>query len=459
MKEKELKEILDKININELKEFILNNVLINEDLQNRFRVEFNNYFPKLTKKDYENRIYRAINNCCDRHGFIDYYNSDNYEHAMFEFTQEAEKLVEKKDYESAFIIATILLDSIPDTPIDDSNGSTSMVADDCIEIIDNILKSTDNDNILKLILDYIIQEVKTANLYNYGVDLKDLLKVYIDKKIYLNEIELLLEQALESSKEKSYFYNRKNYIEYLIKIYEINHNESKILEILNQYSFDMNVCMIYVDKLIESKQTELAIKVLEEGLRNSEYRKDIYAEKLSLIYLKNNMKDEYKNILYDMFYTYSKQNIKIYKKIKELYQKDEWEKEKNIIIEDVKKEKYNHLNDIYIEEKMYDDLYQNIKNNNMNYVITYEKYLLPKYQKEILEIYYNSCIEEAKTVSNRKEYQELAHNINHVIRMDTSQKISKELLKQISENYFKRRPAMKDEFRRAINNLEEYLTS
>ena len=50
MKEKELKEILDKININELKEFILNNVLINEDLQNRFRVEFNNYFPKLTKK-------------------------------------------------------------------------------------------------------------------------------------------------------------------------------------------------------------------------------------------------------------------------------------------------------------------------------------------------------------------------------------------------------------------------
>jgi len=43
--------------------------------------------------------------------------------------------------------------------------------------------------------------------------------------------------------------------------------------------------------------------------------------------------------------------------------------------------------------------------------------------------------------------------------MDTSQKISKELLKQISENYFKRRPAMKDEFRRAINNLEEYLTS
>lgn len=42
--------------------------------------------------------------------------------------------------------------------------------------------------------------------------------------------------------------------------------------------------------------------------------------------------------------------------------------------------------------------------------------------------------------------------------MDTSKKTAKELLKQISENYFKRRPAMKDEFKTAIDNLEQYLT-
>lgn len=233
MKEKEVKEILDKININELKTFILNNILTNENLQNKFRVEFNNYFPKLTKKDYENRIYRAINNCTDRHGFIDYYNSNNYEHAMLEFTKEAEKLVENKDYESALIIVTVLLDSIPNTQIDDSNGSTGMVADDCIEILKSIINQTNDENILKNILNYLIQEVKTADLYNYGIDLKDLLKIYIDKKLYLSKIEKSLEQALESSKDKRYF-NRKSYIEYLISIYEMNNEQSKILELLEK---------------------------------------------------------------------------------------------------------------------------------------------------------------------------------------------------------------------------------
>lgn len=51
-----------------------------------------------------------------------------------------------------------------------------------------------------------------------------------------------------------------------------------------------------------------------------------------------------------------------------------------------KKERYNHLNDIYIEEKMYDDLYQNICKYGMSNVIHYEKYLLPKYHKQLLQI-------------------------------------------------------------------------
>ena len=41
--------------------------------------------------------------------------------------------------------------------------------------------------------------------------------------------------------------------------------------------------------------------------------------------------------------------------------------------------------------------------------------------------------------------------------MATSKKAAKKLIKQISENYFKRRPAMKDEFKIAMDNLDSYL--
>ena len=51
---------------------------------------------------------------------------------MYEFTNEALNFVEDGDYETAFVIARIILDSIPDTAIDGSNGEIGEVANHII---------------------------------------------------------------------------------------------------------------------------------------------------------------------------------------------------------------------------------------------------------------------------------------------------------------------------------------
>lgn len=456
-----LENIVNKIAEKDLRKFLYNNLENNNGLLNRFRVEFSNYFPKLSKENYRNKIYKAINNCYDCRGFIDYNNTSNYENVMYEFTEEARKLVDDEDYETAFIIITVILDSIPNTNIDDSNGSTSLVAEEAIEIIFDILDVVDDKNsaILKKIMDYVIDEVKTANLYNYGIDLKQILARFIDDRLYLDDIQTSLEIALDNSRDKKYFHSRQDYVEYLIKIYELKGEKDQKIKILEKYSYDTDVFLKYIDELIKNNNSSIAIKALKERLDEKECNSRIYANKLAEIYLKNNMMDKYSDILYKLFYKFDKYDIDTYRKIKKLYSNKDWDLEKNKIIENMKNDNSNNrdLNEIFIEEKMYDELYSNVCDYNMDYVKQYEQYLLPKYRDELLNIYKNSCFRDAKYANNRSNYRLIARKVNYIMKIDNSNEIVKSILKEFNEKYFLNRPAMLDEFQNIIKDLNKYI--
>ncbi len=456
-----LEDIINRIDDKKIKKTLYNILINDENLLNRFRVEFSEFFPKLSKKSYEKKIYNAIRSCGDRkYGFIDYENSSKYEHVMLEFIRETEKLVEDHDYNTAFTIVTILLDSIPETEIDDSNGSTGMVAESCIEIIFSILNMVSiDDELLKDIFNYVINEIKSLYLYNYGIDLKEILEYFINKQLYLNEIKTSLEIALDNSKSKEYFYCRQSYVEYLIKIYIFKDERENIIKILEEYSFDENICMMYVDELIKENKSKDAIKILNDNLGENNYKNEKYALKLAEIYSDNGMNEEYKNILYDIFYKYSSFDFDIYLKIKQLYSNKDWNKESAKVIENIKKYKNvdRILNQVYIEEKMYDDLFLNICDYNMKYIKEYEKYLLPKYNSELLDIYKESCLNLAASANNRKAYSDVAIQVKHIINTKNSGKIVKLIFSEINEKYFRNRPAMVDEFEKVINNLDQYV--
>lgn len=162
------------------------------------------------------------------------------------------------------------------------------------------------------------------------------------------------------------------------------------------------------------------------------------------------MMEEYKNILYDMFYKFNKYDIDVYLKIKNLYSYKDWDIERNKIIDSIKKEKFidRYLNDIYIEEKMYDELFMNVSSKSMDYIENYEKYLLPKYNKELLNIYKKSCIINAELSNNRSSYKKVAIKVNHILRMDNSSETVESILREISKKYFYNRPAMLDELKK-----------
>ena len=453
-KEKQIRNSLKNINKTELDDFLVELLTEDKNIYDKFRLRFNKSFPLLTIKDYEKKIYDAIACSAGRDGFIDYYESWDYTKNMHKITDEINTLVDNGEYDLVFEVARTILETIPDTAIDDSNGSTGEVADSCIEIIERILESIlhDENALAKKILDYILNEPKTEYLSNYAIDLYPLLDLYVERNIYLDEIEEGLLDALEVGHSKDYFWNAKYYVDILVDIYNKEESKEKIINLLKKYSSDKSICLRLVEEYLKENNVNGAITLLKTILKETTDRD--YAYKLSDIYKKENMMEEYKDILYKLLYELDKYNIDVYKKIKHLYSNKDWLIERDNIINKITKEESFHyyedkLLNIYIEEKMYDDIFNTIKNEDISTIMRYEEYLLPKYNKELISIYVKCCKSFASKAFNRKMYSKLARDMLHIKKMKNSNNEYSILLEEMREKYHNR-PAMQDELSQVL---------
>ena len=331
-KNQDLYSIIKQIDKTKLEKFLVELLTKDKNVYDEFRLKFNNLFPNLTLNEYKGRINEAIITSAGRDGFIDYYESWDYTREMYKIANEADTLVDNGNYELAFDIVSSILDTIPNTDIDDSNGSTGEVAETCIEIIKRILEYvlTKKDKLAKKILEYIIDELRTEDLSNYGIELYELLNDYIEKKVYIKEIKLGLINILEMSKTRNFFWKTKYYIDILLNIYNLENSHANIMNLLIEYSDDQDVCLKLVEEYIKQKDIKKAINLLEKNLK--ETGNTIYAEKLSEIYSTEGMIKEYRDILYKLLYELDKYDIIVYKKIKELYSKKDWVLERENII-------------------------------------------------------------------------------------------------------------------------------
>ena len=458
--ESDLSAIINKIPTNLLKEFLIDTLSENSKLYDRFRVEFIDYFNPLTKEEYRKRIYDSISNCAGRYGYIDYENAWEYTHNMYEFTNEAEKLIKRGNYDLAFDIVSVILESIPDTEIDDSNGSTGEVAEECIEIIRNILNCNANEDkkLTYKIFDFIIEELKTEDLSNYGIELYELISYFIENRIFLEEVEQSLLEVLDDNINKDYFYKAKYYVDYLIDIYKFKNEENKIKDLLKKYSNEKEIFLKYMDLLISEHSINEAINLLKERIKKDvkEYRVRDLEEYLMNVYYDNNMMEDYKEQLYKLFFKYQNYDLGTYNKIKELYNKEDWKKEKlNIIAELNKSNAKSIIYNIYVEEGMFDELFIAIKDKGMDVIKHYDQYLQPKYNKELIKIYVDECRNKAQRVNNRSNYRALAYDIRYLTKIKGSNESVTNLLEEINKLYFRNRPAMKDEFNQVLD-LKEY---
>lgn len=442
-----IKSILEKVNEKKLKSFLENLLNTDEDAYNSFRKEFIEYFPKPSKDIYKKRIKQAIRSVGDRHGFINYTKGWEYVEKMYEFTDEAQTLIEKDDYETAFFISKTILDSIPNTEIDGSDGEITTVSNECMNVITDIMNNASiEDKTIREIFEYVLRELKTHNLYIYGVELDELIILFIRNGLFIPECEKALIAAIKSCDEDDYCYSyeKKRYLEFLKELYIITGEHSKEAKLIVDNLDNIDMFKEYIEALSQTTDIQEVISTLISSREKYPKHSKYITNKLLEIYKENNMKIEYKDELYKSFFIYDKFKFEKFLEIKELYSHNDWNIEIENIITKVKTFEYydDILAKIFIEEKMTDRLFDLVKDkSNIN---NYSEYLLPKYRNELIEKNIEMIKESLRLASSRKTYHGIAMHLEYIKDLDINKEYICDLLDYIRKNY-SNRPALLDE--------------
>ena len=167
-----------------------------------------------------------------------------------------------------------------------------------------------------------------------------------------------------------------------------------------------------------------------------------YREELLRLYRKTGNTEKAMEILWDL--VCQLKCYEYYDELKSQYSGEEWIQKREEVFSAFAG--YGQAR-LLCEEKLYDRLWELLKDADLHTVLGYEDVLLPKYSAEILKKYSAYLNQAAMQASGRKAYQEWVRLLKRMEIIDSG----KELARQIAENWrikYKNRSAMMDELRK-----------
>lgn len=444
-------KIVDRISENEMKEFVLAKLYENSNFQNEFRSHFVQYFEKTPKKVYERRISQSVYQAIGRKGFIEYNETDRFSDPMYDYIQEANNLIKHKEYQAPFWIASLILEELPDLPIDDSDGTTSYIESECVEVIEKILDKCKSESIINEIFNWIIESIKNDTLGDYSDGIEKILDEYFIENKFINERLKIIDTKIQKlNQEKDHYSEYK--LESLIKtkialLYQLG-MDKEALETIKD-----NICFVPIRKMLIDKEKEngnidQVEKLLKEGMnialkRGHSGTVTYYIEELLSIYEKQNNNEKYKDLVQETLFKYSRASFKYYKKLKELYTKEQWKNKRDSIIKELESdgEGYHRddLRQIYIEEQYYDKLFHSVMTTPLfEIVVRYEKYLKKDFEKQLLEEY-QKIVDEKSRFTGKRNYEEVRKILQHMKTLKDGEKFVEKMIEEYKIKYANRR--------------------
>ncbi len=444
-------KIVDRISENEIKEFVLEKLYENSNFQNEFRSYFVQYFEKTPKKVYARRISQSVYQAIGRKGFIEYNETDRFSYPMYDYIQEAKNLIKHKEYQAPFWIASLILEELPDLPIDDSEGTTSYVESECIEVIEEILEKCKSENIINEIFNWIIESIKTDTLGDYSDGIEKILDEYFAEDKFINERLKIIDAKIQKlNQEKDHYaeYKMENLIKTKIALLYQLGRDKDALETIKDNIYFVPIRRMLIDIERKNGNIDQVEKLLKEGMKVALRQGHCgtvtyYIEELLSIYEKQNENEKYKELVQETLFKYSRASFKYYKKLKELYKKEQWENERDIIIKELESdgEGYHReeLRQIYIEEQCYNKLFQSVMTTPLfEIIVRYEKYLKKDFEKQLLEEY-KKIVDEKSRFTGKRNYEDLRKMLEHMKTLKDGEELVEKIIEEYKIKYANRR--------------------
>ena len=454
---KELQEIIARIPIEELQEIVFSQAASDDFLYNKIMAKYAPITPC-----HMIRLKKQVNDIgyhySDRDGFVDYYHATDYTDALNTLLDENVPLLLEKNYRmEAFELVNCVFYEIGNRDMDDSDGSTSFVADNCYEYWQTILhecNDKEKETMFQWFQDY--QE-------NYVVDyLEDyisdfLLNEFHDEEMLQKKLYMLDEKITKFQKENysgdsySAYYGMVNNITARIRLMEeLNYSKQEIRDYRQKYKNFSEIRKMEIQEYLSGRRYVEAISVLKESKKMDANQAGLvaeYSQQLIEIYEKRNMQKEYEQELQYQVFECMQRNLEYIVKLKKLCSETEWEEQREKFLQG--KTSTWIIYEFLIEENLFGRLLQEIQKNNSIYTLDqYEKVLKKHLPNEVRDMYVQYVKNGAARTADRKSYKNLMSYLKKITKYPDGKKIARDIADCWKQDY-KRRPAMMDELRKA----------
>ena len=457
-KEEQVKDILEKTDFAQLKNFVQEHVLDDRKCMNRFLFFFAEEIDEDSDTKYNKRLKSIVRSGMDRDGFINYRNSYEVTGPIFDLLEKAKTFRMDGDNNECVSICKAIIEevSVMLGQMDDSSGDAGCIFDEACEIVRNVgpvLLPKAKDRLF----DFLYKEYAKEKYTDFGFDsqLLDILVTISDSPKKNKSCLLLLDSQIsialknESSGDWRIVGLLKEKID-LLEHQGFKKEARLIIEGNIQYS---EFRQIIVDEKIKKKDYASAKKLVEEGLALDKSKawhdviRDWHEYMLKIAQKEKSKADirKWSETLFDS----SRHDMKYYRVLKKTFSEGEWggyvDNIINNLINDV-----TAIANIYVEEKRFERLLNllEVNSKHLHFTEKYAHHFLKKNPDVVLKIYKEGINILAQSVG-RRNYKGLAGYLKEIQKIKGGKEVVSGMVKEYREHY-KNRPAMLEILRRGF---------
>ena len=458
-KKKEIVDLVNTIPEDKLRELMVNQLLNNESLRNRLALEYGTGCDASQMKRLESEIKEIHYRNSDRGGFVDWRQASNFTDELCAFLNDKVRKLEERGFiRQAFELTNRVFEMVGNVDMDDSDGGSSYVADECYEFWKLIYeKASENDK------EYIKKWFE-SHQDGYVIDymeeyLQEFLFEEIGSEDYIRQEILELDEIIkdmESDQARhglySVHYGYQNpvlkRIEYMKKL---NCTDKEINAYISEHRQFYVVREMEISDAIEKNDFKKAEAILLESRElDQKYPEQLkkYSMILIELYEKTGNTDLLKNELISQITAYPQNDLEYVLQLKKVVRDaKEWESLVNLFIEKAKSKEFK-CQLLASENRLAELLAIILENNDLFHMEQYETILKKNYSEKIITFYSEYVLKEADRVSDRNGYKRLMVYLKKISLCENGKSAAIKIANQWRAQY-KRRFAMLDEMRKA----------
>ena len=460
--DRQKKEIMDLVNTipeDKLRELMVKQLLNNESLRNQLALEYGTGCDASQMKRLESEIKEIHYRNSDRGGFVDWRQASNFTNELCVFLNDKVRKLEERGFiRQAFELTNRVFEMIGNVDMDDSDGGSSYVADECYEFWKIIYeKASENDK------EYIKKWFE-SHQDGYVIDymeeyLQEFLFEEIGSEDYIRQEILKLDEIIKNMESDqarheiySVHYGYQNpvlkRIEYMKKL---NCTDKEMNVYMSEHRQFYVIREMEISDAIEKNDFKKAEAILLESRElDQKYPEQLkkYSKILIELYEKTGNTDLLKNELISQITDYPQNGLEYVLQLKKVV-KDvkEWEPLVNLFIKNAKSKEFK-CKLLAFENRLTELLAIILENNNIFLMEQYETILKKQYSEKVIAFYSEYVMKEADRVSDRNGYKRLMVYLKKIFSCENGESAAIKIADQWRIQY-KRRPAMMDEMRKA----------